>query len=151
MPTTSTFGIFRAALVTAFNTGELSGKVHYAWPGPEISEGAHEVMWFDDMPEWDQQIPNMKAGRKQRQETYAIEGLLLVAQPDTGVDGAQACFERALELAAIPENALANDVQLGETGIQWGLLSSRRPLLVPHENGWRSMIVMVFTGNARLT
>jgi hypothetical protein len=147
MPTTSTFGIFRAALVTALNTGALSGKVHYAWPGPQISEGAHELLFFDEMPDWDQQ----KAGRKQRQETYQIEGVLLVAQPDVGVDGAQDCFERALVLAAVAENALADDVQLGETGIQWGLLSKREAVLRPYENGWRAVIAMLFEGNARLT
>jgi hypothetical protein len=151
MPTTSTFGVFRAALVTALDTGALSGKVHYAWPGPRISEGAHELLFFDEMPDWDQKIPNMKAGRKQRQETYQIEGVLLVAQPDVGVDGARGCFERALVLAAVVENAVANDVQLGETGIQWGLLTKREAVLRPYENGWRAVIAMLFEGNARLT
>lgn len=151
MPTTSTIGIFRAAMVTAFDTGELTGKVHYAWPGPQIAKGAHEVFWFDEIPEWSQTIPNLKAGRKQRQETYTLEGVLWVAQPDVGVAGAQACFERALVLATIPENALADDVQLGETGIQWGVLPERTAALIPHENGWASMITTRFEGNARLT
>lgn len=151
MPTTSTIGVFRAALVTALDTGALAGKVHYAWPGPQIAKGAHEAFWFDEMPEWSQTIPNIKAGRKQRQETYTLEGVLWVAQPDVGVDGAQACFERALVLAAVPENALADDVQLGETGIQWSLLNDRKPALVPHENGWATLITMQFEGNARLT
>lgn len=151
MPTTSTLGVFRAAMVTALNTGALAGKVHYAWPGPQIAKGGHEVLWFDEMPAWSQTIPNLKAGRKQRQETYTLEGVLWVAQPDVGVDGAQATFERALELAAVPENALADDVTVGETGIQWALLAERTAALIPHENGWASMITMRFEGNARLT
>jgi hypothetical protein len=149
--TTSTLGLFRAALVTALDTGALADKVHYAWPGPQIAKGAHEVLWFDEIPEWSQTIPNMKAGRKQRQETYTLEGVLWVAKPDVGVDGAQETFERALVLAAVAENALADDVQLGETGIQWGLLAERTPALIPHEKGWAAMIVMRFEGNARLT
>lgn len=151
MPTTSTLGIFRAALVTALDTGALADKVHYAWPGPQIAKGAHEVFWFDEIPNWTQTIPNMKAGRKQRQETYMLEGVLWVAKPDVGVDGAQATFERALELAAVPENALADDVQLGDTRIQWGLLAERTAALIPYEKGWGAMLTMRFEGNARLT
>lgn len=151
MPTTSTLGIFRAALVVALDTGELTDKVHYAWPGSQIAKGAHEVFWFDEIPEWSQTIPNIKAGRKQRQETYTLEGVLWVAKPDVGVDGAQATFERALVLAAVPENVLADNVQLGETDIQWGLLAERTPALIPYEKGWAAMIVMRFEGNARLT
>lgn len=148
---TSTIGLFRAALVDALDTDVLAGKVHYAWPGPQIAKGAHEVFWFDEIPNWSQIIPNMKAGRKQRQETYTLEGVLWVAQPDVGVAGAQTCFERALVLAAVPENALADDVQLGDTNIQWGLLAERTLALIPHENGWAAMITMRFEGNARLT
>lgn len=149
--TTSTLGVFRAALVTAFDTDVLAGKVYYAWPGPQVAKGAHEVLWFDEIPQWSQGIPNMKAGRKQRQETYTLEGVLWVAQPDTGVTGAQACFERALVLAAVCENALADDVQVGETGIQWSLLADRTAALIPHENGWAALLTMRFEGNARLT
>lgn len=152
MPTTSTLGLARAALVDALNTGALAGKVHYAWPGPQLTRGAHEAFWIDDVPAWTQTIPNIKAGRKQRQESYTLEGVLWVAKPDaTGTAGAKATFDRALELMAVPENALADDVQLEQPAIQWAVLANRTIALIPHEKGWAVMATLQFEGNARLT
>lgn len=158
MATTSTLGLAREALVTVLNTGELAGKVHYAWPGPQLTKGAHEAVWVDEIPEWTQTIPNIKAGRKQRQETYTLELVLWVAKPDAvGQAGAQATFERGLALIAVAENALADDVQLAgddepaETAIQWVVLSDRTIALIPHDKGWGAMATLRFEGNARLT
>lgn len=151
MATTSTIALARAALVTALDTGDLAGKVHYAWPGPEIATGSHEVAWIDRIPEWSQTIPNIKAGRVQRQETYTFELVLWVAKPELTVAGAQETFERAVELMEVAEDALADDVQVGETAVQWMLLASRTPDLVPFETGWGCQIVSSVQGNARLT
>lgn len=151
MATTSTIALARAALVTALDTGDLADKVHYAWPGPAIATGSHEVAWVDRIREWTQTIPNIKTGRKQRQETYTFELVLWVAKPELGADGAQVTFERAVELTEVAEDALAADVQLGQTAIQWMLLAARAPDLVPHDTGWAAQIVLSVQGNARLT
>lgn len=151
MATTTTIGTARARLVVVANSGDLDGKFHYAWPGPQIASGAHEVAWISDVTDWTQEIPNLKAGRKQRQESYKFEITLWVAQPDTGVDGAQPCFERGLDLMKVLENALADDVQAGTTQVQWLQLTERVPDLVPHENGWAFMLVSTVEGQARLT
>lgn len=151
MATTSTIGLARAALVTALDTGQLADHVDYAWPGPELAKGAHERLWIDRVESWTQTIPNIKAGRKQRQETYVFELLLWVAKPEASVDGAQLTFKRALELLAVAESALADDVQLAELSVQWLALEDRTVELVPFERGWACQIVMQVQGNARLT
>lgn len=151
MPTTTTIGTARARLVVVCNAGEMDGKFHYAWPGPQIASGAHEVAWISNVTDWEQTIPNIKAGRKQRQETYKFELTLWVAQPDTGVDGAQACFERTLALMTVLENELADDVQAGTHDVHWLQLTERVPDLVPYENGWACMVVSTVEGQARLT
>jgi hypothetical protein len=46
MATTTTIGAARDALVAALNTGDLTGNVHYAWPGPEIAKGHLELVWI---------------------------------------------------------------------------------------------------------
>lgn len=151
MATTSTLGLARAALVTALGTGALAGKLHYAWPGPLVVKQSHELLWIDDVPEWTMTIPNIKAGRKQRQETYVLELVLWVAKPELTAADAQAAFERALVLLAVVEDTLANDVQAGQTAIQWTVLEELDPDLVPYETGWGCQIVLRIRGNARLT
>lgn len=151
MPTTTTIGLARDALISAINTGDLQDKVFYAWPGPEIAKGYWEAAWIDTVLEWTQQIPTLKTGRKQRQERYVFELVLWVAKPEVGSLGAKATFDRALELLAIVENALADDVQLGDTNIQWMAGISRTVDLIPHEKGWATQLVVRIEGNARLT
>jgi hypothetical protein len=152
MATTSVLGIARARLVEACGTGELEGKFHYAWPGAEISKGRHEVFWIDDIPKWNQSIPNLKAGRKQRQEEFSIEIVGWVSRPgEPGDVGARATFERMLELLAVLENNMADDVQLENSAFQWLQLTERVPDLVPHERGWACMVVSTVEGQARLT
>lgn len=151
MATISTIGTARSTLVTALDTGALAGTVYYAWPGPEVAKGQHEMLWVEGIPEWTQSIPNIKAGRKQRQERYVLELGLFVAKPEETAAGAQATFERALALLAVVENALADDVQLGEGSIQWMVLEGRNVELVPFEKGWGCQIMLQIEGNARLT
>lgn len=153
MSTTSTIGLARAALVTALNTGALAGNVHYAWPGPLVSKGARELVWVDRVVpgSWTQEIAGIKAGRKQRQESYTHELVLWVAKPELTAADAQAAEDRALVLAAVVEDALANDVQLAQANIQWMVLTDRTLELVPFEKGWGCQIVLSIEGNARLT
>lgn len=154
-PTTTTVAAARAQLVTALAVGELAEvdgvpKVHYAWPGPHIAQGAHEMVYVERIRDWTQRIPTIKAGRKQRDEEFTFDLGLWVSQPDTDADGAQQCFERAIELHNEIDNAIADDVQLGLTTLKWSELTDRTVEQFPHQRGWACFIGMSITGRARL-
>lgn len=151
MPTSSTLATARLALKTAFDTGELAGKSHYAWPGTIVEKGQFEGVWISDVTAWSSVLPNIKAGRMQRQEDYTFRVSLWVARPDLGADGAQTVFERALTLFDVIDSALADDVQLDKTDIQWMNLADREVFLIPHERGWACLIETQIEGRARLT
>jgi hypothetical protein len=143
--------VAKAALVSALDTGVLSGKVNYAWPGPVAAKSWFEGLWLGDVKDWQQEFPNNRAGRKQRQESFTIETIVWVAKPDQTSAGAQATQERALELLAVVENALANDVTIGNSAIQWGQVAALGNEMTPLENGWGCMITIDITAHARLT
>lgn len=150
MATTSTIGVARQALVDALDSGALAGKVHYSWQGSHMEQ--NEVAWVHDVTEWTQTIPNIKAGRVQRQESYTFEVVIWVAQPQGSADTAKTTFDRALALAAVAENALADDTDLGAAGVQWLVLENREgPHLTPLDKGWGCEIVLSVNGSARLT
>lgn len=149
--TTSVLGVAKDALVAALDTDTLSGRVHYAWPGPQVAKEWFEGLWLGDVKDWTQQFPNSRAGRKQRQEEFTIQAVIWVAKPDQDSTGAKATQDRALELLAVVENALADDVQVGSAAIQWGQVASMANEMTPLENGWGCMITVDITAHARLT
>lgn len=151
MPTATTLVTARKLLVSQLDTGDLAGNVSYAWPGPEVAKGRHELLWVDRVRDWTQNVPNMKAGRKQRQESYVFELVLWVAKPELTAATAVECDERAVELLDVVDDALADDVQLGETDLHWLLLTDRAHDLIPYETGWACQIVLSVEGSARLT
>lgn len=151
MPTSTTLTTARALLVTKLDTGKLANNVYYAWPGPEATKDRHELLWIDRVRDWTQEVPNMKAGRKQRQESYVFELVLWVAKPELTASTAKSCDTRAIELMDVVDDALADDVQLAETDVHWLLLTDRTHDLIPHETGWACQIVLSVEGQARLT
>lgn len=151
MATISTIPAAWDALVAALDTGELLNKVHYAWPGPEVAKTVHEAVWVDAVTDWETIDPNIKAGRRHRDETYVFELVLWAAKPELVASQARAANLRAFELLEIVENQLANDVQLGETTIHWLLPRGRTHTLVPLERGWGCQIITRIEGSARLT
>jgi hypothetical protein len=60
-------------------------------------------------------------------------------------------LDRALEMLAVVENQLADDVQLGDTSIHWLVLEDRTIDLIPYQKGWSCQIVLQIEGSARLT
>lgn len=159
MPTNTTIAAARAQLVQVIATGALATvdgkpKVFYAWPGSQLETGAHEVVFVERVRDWRQSITGIKAGRKQREESYTFDLALWVSQPDTGADGAQACFERAIDLMKPIEDALADDVTMGLPNgnqIHLAQLTEREPRLIPHEQGWAAFVTMSVDASARLT
>lgn len=151
MATTSTLVTFKTAIVAATATGPLASRVYYSWPGPELAEGWFEGAWLGDTKSWRHDFPNSKAGRKQRQETYIVELIVWVAKPDEDSQGGKATETRALALLAEIEDALADDVQLAATAVQWAQVGDIQNALVPMENGWGCMLTVDIEANARLT
>lgn len=151
MPTATTLVTARKLLVSQLDTGDLTGNVYYAWPGPEAAKNRHELLWVDRVRDWTQEVPNMKAGRKQRQESYTFELVLWVARPELTAETAVHCDERAIELMNVVDDGLADDVQLSETALHWLLLTDRAHDLIPYETGWGCQIVLSVQGQARLT
>lgn len=152
MATTSTVLAAWRALASTVDTGELAGKVHFAWPGPR-AKGAKEIAWVDDITDYTSTIPTIKAGRKQRQESYVLELVLWVTRPqgDNAPAAAEATLGRALDLWAVVEGALADDVQLGEAGVQHFELAEVLLDMVPFEQSWGCQIVGRIDVEARLT
>lgn len=154
MATTSTIGTARAQLVSALSTGELLNKVHYAWPGPSVQNGVFEGAWISGIVDWHWQIPNIKAGRKQRQEHYVFELTIWVNKADQNITAAQAAFERCLVLLGEVEDVLADNIQINTTAanaIQWAAVNIGKAAEMPLERGWGCMITVQIEGNARLT
>jgi hypothetical protein len=106
-PTTSTVGTVKAALVAllAARPGLAGVEVCYA-----EGEPARETVFFGDT-RGTRTIPVATAGRKPRQEDYALDLFIRVARPDLSVAEAEA---RALALMAEVEDALADDPTLGQ-------------------------------------
>jgi DNA-binding protein len=152
MATTSTIAIARQALVDLLDTGALAGNVYYAWPGGDVGE-RNEILWIDRIAPgtWTQEIPNIKAGRMQRHENYTFELVLWVAQPERNADGSKAAFERAVELAEVVENKLADDVTIGEQSLKVAVLESRDVDEVAFDRGRAVQLVMSINCQARLT
>lgn len=150
MATTSTLGTAWAALKTAMDTGTLAGNVFYSWPGP-LGDGKNELVWIHEVIDWTQTIAGIKSGRKQRQEEYAFKVVVWKALPEGDASSCQTAVERALVMAAVVEDALANDVQIGTTVIQYAALEEREISPFPWEKGWACQIVLYIHGHARLT
>lgn len=150
MTSTSRIAEARTALVDYLAHGPLTGKVHYAWPGPNAANQP-ELVWFDNIVDWTQEIPNIKAGRKQRQETFTFELVIWVAKPEAGSTGHKATFDRAVELCGVIEGRLADDVQANLDVVQWITADNRQVDLIPFQSGWCCQIILQITGTARLT
>ena len=58
---------------------------------------------------------------------------------------------RALVLAAVVESALADDVLIGTTALQWAALEGRTIDLFPYEKSWAAQLKLSVECNARLT
>lgn len=162
MSTTSTLVTTKAALLDLLTT-ELAGvQCSYAWPGPDTANesvflGRHPGLTGDLLgvsSAYNSHIPTIKAGRKQRQESYEIDVTLFSFRPDLTAAGAQTAETRGMELLAGLENVLATDPKLGLTSIQWAQLArveitGAGP--IPFEKGYASVLVAVVAVESRLT
>jgi hypothetical protein len=153
MATTSTVITVKQALVTLIDAA-VSVPVTYAWPG-KLTQS--ECVFLGPHPETsdvridvDSQIPTMKAGRKQRAETYTVRVTVWVFRPDLTVEGAEECETRAFELFESIENVLADDPSLGSTDVQLASVERFSSTLFPFAGGWACGLGVDLAIEARL-
>lgn len=155
MPTVSTIPTVKARIITLLVArAGLSGvSVTYAWPG---TSAAAEQMFFGETQAVDHEIANIRAGRKQRQETYDLGLVIQVLKPGSTALTASTVESRAFALAQEVENMLADDPTLAigppSGALQWAHVDSiESPVLVPFEKGWGAELTVRIRCHARLT
>lgn len=150
MPTSSTVPAFLDSLLAQIGSELSDVQVSSAWPGPNATEN-ESVFIGDSIDNWNVEIPTMKAGRKQRQETYSLTVEAWVAVPgELRQDSAAAARSRAIELIDALDSLLADDPDLGEP-ILWARLTDRSATLVPFDKGWACQATATIDVEARLT
>ena len=165
MATTSTVPTVKARLVTVFTTALATASASggqvptsYAWPGPSTS--AEEQVFLGHHPELrdialnpSHEIPNVKAGRKQREETYQVPVTVWVFDTDSTPDAAATVEARAYTLFGLLEDVLADDPQIGlaQGVIQWAKTAGHVTTLWPFNKGWACSLVFDVDVSARLT
>jgi len=153
MATTSTVITVKAKLVELF-AAALTVPVTYAWPGKATEAecvflGPHPAT-SDIRIDADSQIPTMKAGRKQRAESYTVRVTVWVFRPDLTPVDAETCETRAFALFAEIEDVLADDTSLADTA-QLASIARFSSTLLPFQSGWACELGIDITVEARLT
>lgn len=162
MPTNTTLTTVKKRIVTvlttALATADRNGgqlDVFYAWPGPECPD---EAVFLGPHPQTDDiridvdnDIPTVKAGRKQGQEEYTVLVTIWQFRPDLSADGAEDCETRAEDIYDEVYDVFADDPQIGLTSIQWAKVTGFSSTLLPFQKGWACEWRTEVTVNARLT
>lgn len=145
-------------LTTALATASRDGgqlQVFYSWPGPQCPE---EAVFLGPHPETadiridvDNEIPTIKAGRKQGQETYDVIVTSWQFRPDLSADGAETCEVRAEDVYDLIYDEMVDDVTIGLSGIQRVEVTGVESTLFPFQSGWACEWRTTVTVHARLT
>lgn len=163
MATTSTVPTVKAQLVTVFTTALAAAArgggqvpVDYAWPGPDTEPeavflGRHPALSDIRMDVVDD-IPTIKAGRKQRSEEYSVPVTVWEFRPDLQPTDAQECESEAYVLFGLLEDVLAEDPNIGLPSgtILWARLGDHSSTLWPFEKGWACELTFEVDVEARL-
>lgn len=150
MPTSSTVPGVIDALLAAMQTALPGVQVEPAWPGPDTTE-SESLFIGPEITDWELEIPTMKAGRKQRQETYTITVEAWVAQPGKlRAESANAARTRAIELIDAVDSLLADEPGL-TAEVLWARMGAREAALVPDGKGWSCQATAEIQVAARLT
>lgn len=147
--TSSRIAAARAALVSAVNSGELTGKAFYAFPGAVLGS-LEEYAFVDGVVNWTIEDANIKAGRRHRNETFMLLLEVRVFAPEVGAEGAQTALERLLTLTKVVEDALADDVTLGGSVDSAILTDGRDVGEIAYDTGWRFDVTLGVECKARL-
>lgn len=145
MATTSTVYAFRAALVEAVAAVLTDVQVSHGYPGESFLE--REAVYVDRVT-GRHQIANIKAGRKQRDETYVATVVVSVVNDDGTAADAE---ERAFELLQVVEDILADDPSMNDTdGVVHATAGDFRMLSDLTTNGAACVLEFDINVNARL-
>lgn len=154
MATSSTIPTVKAALVAAFQNrpGLSTVKVSWSWAGPASKEESIFLARAGSPMQVASRVPNIMAGRKQRQEDYTIPLTLWSFKAGSSASTPEVAEGRAFEMFAEVDGTLADDPSLGLTPtIQQIVLGDYTVDTLPYENGWASEIVAELRCAARLT
>lgn len=162
MVTSSTIPTFKAGLVTLFTSALATAsrdsgqvQVSYAWPGPDTEPEAVFLGFHPEIRdlrlEAVHDIPTIKAGRKQRQESYTVPVTVWTFRPDLSASAAATVESEAFTLFGLLEDELADDPQGGVTSIQWAKVGDFSSTLWPFGKGWACELVFEIDVEARLT
>lgn len=148
MATTSTVPTFKAALHAALQArpGLAGVKVAYAWPGPPATG---EMIAFGATTN-DVDIPNMKAGRRQRDEDYVTEIIITIAKPGATPETAMDVEARSYQILGEIEDELADTPQT-TPAILWATYAGCEDGWEPLDKGWRWQLTAKVRVRARLT
>ncbi len=156
MSSTSTVVTVKKQLVSQLGA-VLTVPTFYAWPGKETPS---ECVFLGPHPEiadiridGSSQIPTIKAGRKRRDETYAVRVTVWTFRPELTVENAESCEKRAFEFYAAIEDVLADDPRIGLAAslVPSGMyVSSIASTLFPFQAGWACELAVDVTVEARL-
>lgn len=153
MPTTSTVPDVKTKLVELIKAN-VDVEVFYAWPGPSTPSECVFIGRYpdleDDVVSVTSEIATIKAGRKQRTETYAVPVTIWSFRPDLTAEKAEEAEARAFELMEAVEDVLADDPTLG-LDIQWARLGDFTSTGHPFEKGRVYELVVQIDVQARLT
>ena len=155
MATVSTIPTVKAKLVELL-AAALDVQVSYCWPGPSTS---HKAVFLGRHPELDdiridgqQEIPTIKAGRKQRQETYVVPVTCWTFRPDLNATAGATCEAEAFSIAGDVEDVLADNVTLGlGPAVHRAFIADVASTLFPFERGWACELLIQVEVTARLT
>lgn len=154
MPTNSTILAVEDAIVTQLDAA-LSVPVTYAWPGKSTERicvflGPHPEV-ADILLDASGEDPVMKAGRRQRQETYDVTITIWAFRPDVTAADARDAAGSAHAVFDDIDDVFRNDFDLGVAGVQSTTITRYPRRLFPFMGGWAAEIRVTVEVQARLT
>lgn len=168
MATSSTYVAFKSQLVTRLTTllateGQNGSavQVSYWWPGPGseadcVYLGRRPDLSLNPSVTISSTIPTIKAGRKQRQESYTVELTVQAVRNDLTNDEAEDAETWAFSILEVIDGLLADTPQIGLTSIQWARLGDVEivgggPIPNPQGSGFWMLLLASIEVQARLT
>lgn len=165
MATHSTVPTVKARLVTVFaaallteGEGGTAIQVSYSWPGPRTENPAVFLGYHPELKDisldFAHEVPTIKAGRKQREETYAVPVTIWSFHPELDPTGAATAEARGFEIFGLLEDVLADDPTLGLTGtpppIKAATVADSKSIIWPFKQGWAVSLEFNVAVQARL-
>ena len=154
MPTHSVVLPVEDAIVAQLGAA-LSVPVTYVWPGKSTEPiavflGQHPEVG-DIMVDVSGEDPVMKAGRRQRQESFEVVLTIWAFRPDLTHADARLAAGSAHAVFNDIDDVFRNDFDLGVAGVQSTTITSYPRRLFPFAAGWAAEIRMTVQVAARLT